>query len=115
VARRWRTLLWGIARLAFLMGIGGALARGFWGVSHDCRAWVTSQGYQLVHNNWWAKDRGRVARTPGGDEVLHSEDLGNKAIGWVWQFAIVAVGSLPAVGMIVFVGTHPRGTDAAGG
>jgi hypothetical protein len=49
-----------------------------------------------------------------GHEVLHSEDLGNKAIGWVSQFAIFAVGSLPAVGMIVFVSMHPRGTDAAG-
>ena len=115
MASRWRTLLWGIALLAFLIGIGGALARGFWGVSHDCRAWVTSQGYQLVHNNWWAKDRGCVARTPGGDEVLHSEGLGNKPIGWVWQFAIFSVGSLPAVGMIVLVSMHPRGTDAAGG
>jgi hypothetical protein len=115
VARRWRALLWGIALLAFLMGIGGALARGFWGVSHDCHTWVTSQGYQLVHNNWWAKDRGCVARAPSGDEVPHSEDLGNNATGWVWQFAIFAVGSLPAVGMIVFVSMHPRGTDAAGG
>jgi hypothetical protein len=114
VASRWRALLWGIALIAFLMGIGGALARGFWGVSDDCHAWVTSQGYQLVHNNWWAKNRGCVARTPGGDEVRHSEDLGNKAIGWVWQFAIFAAGGLPAVGMIVFVSTHPRGTDAAG-
>jgi hypothetical protein len=60
-------------------------------------------------------DRGCVARTPGGDEVLHSEDLGNKATGWVSQFVIFAVGSLPAVGMIVFVGMHPRGIDAAGG
>jgi hypothetical protein len=33
----------------------------------------------------------------------------------VWQFAIFAVGSLPALGMIAFVSMHPRGTDAAGG
>jgi hypothetical protein len=26
---------------------------------------------------------------PGGDEVLRSEDLGSKATGWVWQFAIL--------------------------
>jgi hypothetical protein len=39
---------------------------------------VISHCYQLVHNDWWAKDRGCVARaTPGGDEVLHSEDLGS--------------------------------------
>jgi hypothetical protein len=49
---------------------------------------------------------------PGGDEVLHSEDLGSKATGWVWQFAIFAVGTLPAVGMIVLVSRHPGGTDA---
>jgi hypothetical protein len=101
-------LLWGIALVAFLMGIGGALVRGFWGVSHDCHKWVSSHGYQLVHNDWWDKNSGCVARTPGGDEVSHSEDLRSKATGWAWQFAIFAVGTLPAVGMIVFVSTHPK-------
>jgi hypothetical protein len=104
VAGRWRKLLWGIALVAVFVG-----------VSQDCRAWVDSHGYQLVHNDWWAKTRGCVARTPGGDEVLHSEDLRSKAIGWEWQFAIFAVGMLPAVGMIAFVSGHPGGRDAAGG
>jgi len=108
VAGRGRALLWGIAVVAFLLGIGGALARGFWGVSQDCHAWANSHGYQLLHNDWWAKSRGCVARMPGGDEVLHSEDLGSKATGWVWQFAIFAVGTLPAISMIVFVSRHPR-------
>jgi hypothetical protein len=112
VAIRWRTLLWGIAVVAFLIGVCGALFRGFWGVSQDCQAWVTSRGYELVQNDWWAKSRGCVARTPGGDEVLHSEDLGSKATGWLWQFAIFAVGTLPAVGMIVLVSRRPGGTDA---
>ncbi len=112
MASRGRKLLWGIALVAFLAGIGGALVRGFWGVSQDCHAWVNSNGYQLVQNDWWAKSRGCVARTPVGDEVLHSENLESKATGWAWQFAIFAVGTLPAVGMIVFVSTHPRGTDA---
>jgi hypothetical protein len=112
VASRGRKLLWGIAFVAFLTGIGGALIRGFWGVSDDGHAWVNSHGYQLVHNDWWAKSRGCAARTPGGDEILHSEDLGSKATGWAWQFAIFAVGTLPAVGMIVLVSRHPGGTDA---
>ena len=111
VASRGRKLLWGIALVAFLAGIGGALARGFWGVSDDWWAWVNSNGYELVHNYWWAKTRGCVARTRGG-EVAHSEDLGSKAKGWVWQFAIFAVGTVPVVGMIVFVSTHPGGRDA---
>jgi hypothetical protein len=34
-----------MAVVAFLAGIGGALARGFWGVSQDCEAWVNSNGY----------------------------------------------------------------------
>lgn len=97
MAGRGRTLLWGIAVVAFLLGIGGALVRG-----------ANSHGYQLRQNAWWAEDRGCVARTPGGDEVLRSEDLGSKATGWVWQFAIFAVGTLPAIGMIVFVSRHPR-------
>lgn len=113
-ASRWRTLLWGIALVALLAGIGGALVRGFWGVSQGCESWVDSHGYQLVHNDWWAKSRGCVARTRGGDKVLRSEDLASKATGWAWQFAIFAVGALPAVSMIVFVSTHPGGTDTAG-
>jgi hypothetical protein len=32
-------------------------------------------------------------------------------MGWVWQFAIFAVGNLPAVGMIVLVSRSPGGTD----
>jgi hypothetical protein len=108
VARRGRTLLWGIAVVAFLLGIGGALARGFWGVSQDCHVWANSHGYRLTQNEWWAKNRGCVATTPGGDEVLHSEGLASKATGWAWQFAIFAVGTLPAIGMIVFVSRHPR-------
>ena len=102
----------GVAVVAFLLGIGGALARGFWGVSQDCHAWANSHGYQFLHNDWWAKSRGCVARTPGGDEVLHSEDLGSKATGWAWQFAIFVVGALPAIGMIVLVSRHPGGGDA---
>jgi hypothetical protein len=108
MASRSRTPLWGIAVVVFLLGIGGALVRGFWGVSQDCHAWTNSHGYQLLQNAWWAKDRGCVARTAGGDEVLHSEGLAGKATGWAWQFAIFAVGTLPAIGMIVFVSRHPR-------
>jgi hypothetical protein len=65
-----------------------------------------------VQNDWWAKSRGCPARTPIGDEILHSEGLGTKATGWAWQFAIVAVGALPAVGMIVLVSRRSGGTDA---
>ena len=112
MAGRWRKLLWGIAFIAFLTGIGGALIRGFWGVSQLCQAWVTSHGYQLVQNDWWAKSRGCAAQTPSGDEILHSEGLGSKATGWAWQFAIFAVGALPAVGMIVLVSTRSGGSGA---
>jgi hypothetical protein len=62
MASLWRRLPWGIALVAFLMGICGALIRGFWGVSQDCHSWVDTHGYQLVQNDWWAKDRGCVAR-----------------------------------------------------
>jgi hypothetical protein len=51
MATRWRTLLWRISVVAFLIGFCGALFRGFEGVSHDCQAWVTSPGYQLVQND----------------------------------------------------------------
>jgi hypothetical protein len=93
-------LLWGMAVGAVLLGIGGAIARGYWGVSHDCRSWASSHGYQLVHDDWWAKNRGCVAQTPGGEQVVHSEDFGNKATGWVWQFAILVAGALPAAAMV---------------
>lgn len=109
MASRWRKVLWGIALVGFLIGVGGALIRGFWGVSQDCRVWVNTHGYQLVQIDWWAKNRGCVARTPAGDEVLHSEDLRSKATGWAWQFAIFAVGTLPAVGMIVYISRHAGG------
>jgi hypothetical protein len=107
MASRWRKLLRGIALVAFLVGVCGALVRGFWGVSQDRQARAASQGYQLMQNDWWAKNQGCVARGPGGDEVRHSEDLRSKAIGWAWQFAIFAVGALPAVGMIVLVSKRP--------
>jgi hypothetical protein len=80
--------------------IGIALVRGFWGVSQDCHEWVDGRGYRLVHNDWWAKNRGCVARTPTGDELTHSEEFRSKAIGWGWQFAIFAVGSLPAITIV---------------
>jgi hypothetical protein len=51
----------GIAVVAFLIGVCGALFRGFWGVSQDCDAWVDSHGYQLVQNDWWAKSGGCAA------------------------------------------------------
>ena len=54
MASRSRTPLWGIAVVVFLLGIGGALVRGFWGVSQDCHAWANSYGYQLLQNAWWA-------------------------------------------------------------
>jgi hypothetical protein len=50
-----------------------------------------------------------VARTPTGEEIVHSEDLGSKATGWVWQFAIFAAGTLPAAGMIIYVSRDSRG------
>ncbi len=55
MAARGRTLLWGIAFVAFLIGVGGALIRGFWGVSQDCHAWVNGNSYEVVQNDWWAK------------------------------------------------------------
>jgi hypothetical protein len=71
----------GIALVAFLAGICGALVRGFRGASQDCHEWVDSHAYQLVHDDWWAKSRGCVARTPPGDELYHSEAFRSKAIG----------------------------------
>jgi hypothetical protein len=100
-------LLIAIGLVAFVAGIGGALIRGFWGVSQDCHEWAAHNGYQLVHDDWWAKTNGCVARTPEGDERSHSEDLRAKATGWAWQFAIFAAGTLPAV-VIVVVGARRR-------
>ena len=79
-----------------MAGACGALIRGFWGVSDDCHDWVNSHGYQLVRNDWWAKTRGWKARTPVGDELYHGEEFRYKAIGWAWQFGILAAGTLPA-------------------
>ena len=99
----WQKLWWGIAVIAVLLGIGGAIACGFWLGSDDCRAWVSDHSYQLVQNDWWAKDRGCVARTSAGAEVLHSASLGSKARGWAWQLAIFAAGTLPAIALITVV------------
>jgi len=96
ISRRTKVLV-AIALVTFLAGVCGALIRGFWGVSQDCHQWVDSHAYQLVRDGWWAKTRGCVAKTPAGDELYHSEELGSKAIGWVWQIAIFAGGTLPAV------------------
>jgi hypothetical protein len=104
----WQKLLWGIVVVAFVLGFCGAIFRGFWGVRHDCQSWVDSHGYDLVEYDWWAKDRGCMARTSTAVEIVHSEDLGSKATGWVWQFAIFAVGTLPAVGMIIYVSRDSR-------
>jgi hypothetical protein len=68
---------------------------------------VNGHGYALLHNDWWAKDRGCVARTPDGIEVVHSESLDSKATGWAWQFAIFAAGTLPAAGTIAYVRRNP--------
>ena len=62
-----------------------------------CHQWANSHGYELLHDAWWAKTRGCTARTADGAEVLHSEQLGDKAIGWAWQATIFATGMLPAV------------------
>jgi hypothetical protein len=51
-----------LALVAFLVGVCGALIRGFWGVSHDCQAWAASQGYQLMQNDWWAKNQGLCSK-----------------------------------------------------
>jgi hypothetical protein len=108
MATSWHKTLWGIALLAFVLGSCGALARGFWGASDDCLSWVNGNRYQLVRDDWWAKDRGCVARTPGGDEVVHSEEFGNKATGWAWQFGIFALGAMPAAAMVVYVSRRPE-------
>jgi hypothetical protein len=54
-------------------------------------------------------------RTTGaGEEIVHGEDLGSKATGWAWQFAIFAVGMLPAAGMTVLTVKRYAGPGAAG-
>jgi hypothetical protein len=90
---------WGIALLALLIGACGTIVYGLWGVGQECHTWVNSHGYQFEHFDWWAKIQGCVAKTPGGDEVDHSIDLGGKAKVWVGQFVILVLGTLPAVGM----------------
>ena len=100
---------WGIALVALLIGACGALIYGFWGVAQDCHTWVNRHGYQLEHFDWWAKTGGCVAKTPGDDEVVHNIDLGGKAKVWVWQFAIFALGTLPAASMIIYVSRNSRG------
>ncbi|OBH16567.1 hypothetical protein A9X03_21050 [Mycobacterium sp. E1715] len=89
-------LLIAVAVGALLAGSCGAIAYGFWAVSQDCREWVAGNGYRLVHDDWWAKSRGCLARTPAGDAVTHSEGLASKATGWAWQLAIFGAGALPA-------------------
>jgi hypothetical protein len=100
MSRRLKVLI-GIALVAFAIGLCGALFRGFWGVSQDCHEWVDRNGYQLVHDQWWAKSRGCVARTPDRTALYHDEELRSKAIGWAWQFTIFAAGTLPAVCLVV--------------
>lgn len=101
-------ILIAIALIAFAAGVGGALVRGFWGVSQDCHEWVDRNGYQLVHDDWWAKNRGCVARTPEGDERSHSEELHSKAIGWAWQMAIFGAGTVPAVAIVAISALRMR-------
>jgi hypothetical protein len=108
VTSRWWLVRWGIALVALMIGACGALIYGFWGVNQECHTWVNSHGYQLEYYDWWAKTGGCVVKTPGGDEVDHNIDLGGKAKVWVWQFAIFAVGTLPAVGMSIYTRRHPR-------
>ncbi len=100
---------WGIALVALLIGACAAVIYGFWGVGQDCHAWLNSHGYQLEHFDWWAKTNDCVAKTPGGDAVFHNIDLGGKAKVWVSQFAIFALGTLPAVGLIIYVSRNSRG------
>jgi hypothetical protein len=103
-----------IALVAFLASACGAIIRGYWGVSQDCHEWVDSHGYQLVRNDWWAKNRGCVARTPAGDELYHSEELGGKAIGWAWQFAIFTLGTLPAATIVTVSALRSRRREPGG-
>jgi hypothetical protein len=107
-------ILVAIALGGVLAGVCGAIAYGFWGVSQDCHQWVDSHGYQLLHNTWWAKTRGCTARAADGTEVFHSEELGNKALGWAWQLTIFAAGTLPAVIIVaVYAIRWRRGSPGA--
>jgi hypothetical protein len=74
-------LLWGTALVALVLDIVGAIGRGFWGAADDCQSWANGHDDTLLQNDWWAKDRGCVARTPAGVEVVHSESLDSKATG----------------------------------
>ena len=60
------------------------------------------------------QDRRLCGENTGGDEVVHNIDFGGKAKVWVWQFAIFAVGTLPAVGMTVLTVKRYGGPGAAG-
>ena len=100
-----------IAVGAMLAGICGAIAYGFWGAGQDCREWVDGHGYQLLHDDWWAKNRGCVARTSAGDEVFHSEGLAGKAIGWAGQLPIFAAGTLPAAIIFALFAFRWRGNS----
>ena len=53
-----------------------------------------------MHNDWWTKSDGCIARTAAGGELSHSEGLDGKATVWAWQSAIFAIGSLPAVTIV---------------
>jgi hypothetical protein len=110
----WTKVLIGIALVAFLAHSCGALVRGFSDASQDCHEWVHSHGYQLVHDDWWAKSRGCVARTPAGDELYHSEEFRSKAIGWAWQFAIFAAGTLPALTIVAVIALRWRRRSVGG-
>ncbi|WP_142393428.1 MULTISPECIES: hypothetical protein [unclassified Mycobacterium] len=107
-------MLIAIAAAAMLAGICGAIAYGYWGTSQDCRDWVAANGYRLTRDEWWAKTRGCAARTPAGDEVIHSEGLASKALGWVWQLAIFAAGALPTAIILALFAFRWRG-DSLGG
>jgi hypothetical protein len=98
-----------VALAGILAGGCGALVFGYWGTSRDCHAWVDAHGYQLVRNDWWAKTRGCIARTPAGGELYHDEEFRSKAIGWAWQFGIFAAGTLPAVVIVASSAIRWRG------
>ncbi len=98
-----------VALGGILLGGGGALAFGYRGTSRDCHAWAEAHGYQLVRDDWWAKTRGCLARTPDGRELHHGEEFRSKAIGWAWQFGIFAAGALPAVVIVASSALRWRG------
>ncbi|MGA7134667.1 MAG: hypothetical protein WBZ15_20400 [Mycobacterium sp.] len=53
---------------------------------------MSSHGYQLVHDDWWAKNGGCVATAPDGGERPGG-----------WQFAIFALGTVPAAALTIYV------------